>query len=249
MDIFTLMESKKNSFSKTDHLIYNSIRKFPDDYASLSINKIIERRDFSQPSLTRFAKKLGFSGFNEFQYQFRRDLFENPSRENGKSRPEIYADQLLLVARTLPDDVIDEIADRFMTSSCVYLFGTSLSRMPADFIVEAMRIIGVRNVQLLPADASAVPYRKEDLFLCFSAHSGRWCIDTVNKMAQSEERPYSILVTMSPKHPLRGKFDQVIAFPEAPSSGNARMILNDTMAFMMFTDLLLNSVSLKMIRS
>jgi hypothetical protein len=50
---------------------------------------------------------------------------------------------------------------------------------------------------------------------------------------------------MNPKHPLRSKFDQMIVFPEAPSSGNKRMILNDTLAFMMFIDRVTNTISVK----
>ena len=246
MNMFSLMESKKDSFSKTDRLIYNSVNKFPDEFASASINHIIEHRGFSQPSLTRFAKKLGFSGFNEFQYQFRRDLLEKPSPQSAKSRAESYADELRLSDQVLTDALLDDVAERIMNSTQSYFYGTSLSRMPAEFLAESLRILGVRNVQALPADAYAIPFLSSDLFLCFSAHSGHYCAEAVTAMAKAENKPYSILVTMNPKHPLRSKFDQVIVFPEAPSSGNARMILNDTMAFMMFIDRVTNFISVKL---
>lgn len=246
MDIFSLMESKKDSFSKTDRLIYNSVNKFPDEFATASLNNIIEHRGFSQPSLTRFAKKLGFSGFNEFQYQFRRDLLETPSPESSKSRPDIYADELRLADQVLTDELLEDLTKRLLTSTAVYCYGTSLSRMPGEFLAESLRILGVRNIQSLPADALAVPYQSTDLYLCFSAHSGHYCAESVSNMAKAEHRPYAVLVTMNPKHPLRSKFDQIIVFPEAPSSGNARMILNDTMAFMMFIDRVTNLISVKL---
>ncbi|MBQ8068047.1 MAG: MurR/RpiR family transcriptional regulator [Solobacterium sp.] len=246
MNMFSLMESRKDSFSKTDRLICNAVNKFPDEFASASINHIIEHRGFSQPSLTRFAKKLGFSGFNEFQYQFRRDLLEKPASQSAKSRAESYADELRLSDQVLTDALLEDITDRIMNSTASYLYGTSLSRMPAEFLAESLRILGVRNVQALPADAYQVPFLSSDLFLCFSAHSGHYCAEAVNAMRKAEHRPYSVLVTMNPKHPLRSKFDQMIVFPEAPYLGNKRMILNDTLAFMMFIDRVTNLISMKL---
>ena len=246
MDIFSLMESKKDSFSKTDRLIYNSVNKFPDEFASAPLNNIIEHRGFSQPSLTRFAKKLGFSGFNEFQYQFRRDLLETPSPQSSKSRADIYAEELRLTDQILTDELLEDISERIMNSAATYFYGTSLSRMPGEFLAESLRILGVPNIQSLPTDAVSVPFRSSDLFLCFSAHSGHYCSVAVNNMAKAAHKPYSVLVTMNPKHPLRAKFDQIIVFPEAPSSGNARMILNDTMAFMMFVDRVTNLITVKL---
>lgn len=243
MNVFSLMESKENSFSKTDRLIYNSVQKFSDDYAADPLNKLIREKGFSQPSLTRFAKKLGFSGFNEFQFQLKRDLLEAPEDEASKSRSEIYSDQLLLTERFISDELLTDLSQRILNSHHTYFYGTSLSRMPAEFAAESLRILNADNVSSLPSDAFSIPYRADDVYICFSAHSGPWISNSVNSMHKHDPKPFSILVTMNPKHPFRSKFDQVIALPSAPTSGNARMVLGDTMAFMMFLDLLLNCIT------
>ena len=245
MNIFSLMESKENSYSKTDRLIYNSVLKFSDDYASDTLNQLIKDKGFSQPSLTRFAKKLGFSGFNEFQFQLKRDLLEAPEGETAKSRAEIYSDQLLLTEQSVSEDLLDELSDRIINSNHTYIYGTSLSRMPAEFAAESFRIINSDNVYSLPADAYSIPYHENDVYICFSAHSGPWIGSSVNNMYRHDPKPYAVLITMNPKHPLRSKFDRVIAFPSAPANGQTRMVLNDTMAFMMFIDLLLNTITKK----
>ena len=118
--------------------------------------------------------------------------------------------------------------------------------MPSEFLSESLRIIGVHGVQALPVDAFSVPYRNTDLFLCFSAHTGHYCTDVVRQLSLTDEKPHSILVTMNPKHPLRKSFDQIIALPQASSSGGTRMILNDTMAFMMFVDRITNLITKKL---
>ena len=115
--------------------------------------------------------------------------------------------------------------------------------MPAEFAAESLRILNADNVSSLPSDAFSIPYRADDVYICFSAHSGPWISNSVNSMHKHDPKPFSILVTMNPKHPFRSKFDQVIALPSAPTSGNARMVLGDTMAFMMFLDLLLNCIT------
>ena len=74
MDIFEQMKIKRSSFSNMDSRIYESIRKFPEMYASSTISELVQNTGFSQAALTRFAKRLGFDGFNLFQYQFRMDL-------------------------------------------------------------------------------------------------------------------------------------------------------------------------------
>ena len=62
MDIFEQMKSKRSSFSNMDSRIYESIRKFPEMYASSTISELVQNTGFSQAALTRFAKRLGFDG-------------------------------------------------------------------------------------------------------------------------------------------------------------------------------------------
>lgn len=71
MNIIDRMDTLVAAYTATDRKIYEFIKKFPEQFASCSLNEIVERFKISQPALTRFAKKLGFSGFLEFQYQYR----------------------------------------------------------------------------------------------------------------------------------------------------------------------------------
>ena len=68
MNLFEHMDAMASSFTKTDHYIYTQCKKFTTDFAEDSITMITQNHNISQPALTRFAKKLGFSGFNEFQF-------------------------------------------------------------------------------------------------------------------------------------------------------------------------------------
>ena len=91
MNIFELMESRKNTFSATDRKIYENIKKFPQSYAENKISDLVQSFGFSQAALTRFAKRLGFEGFNVFQYQFRLD-FINPLQNKNRILTETDSD-------------------------------------------------------------------------------------------------------------------------------------------------------------
>ena len=242
MDIFARMDSAASSFSKTDRLVYNAVNKFPDDFAHSSLAEITSRTNLSQPSLTRFAKKLGFSGFNEFQFQFRQD-FQNSGSVRDQSRGAAYGDQLVRTEQFLTDDVIMPIADQIMNASSVYFFGTSLSRIPSEFFDLGLKILGVHPIQALPSDAQINTYGDNDLLICFSAHTGHGCTEFIRKVCEKEQRPHLILVTLNPKHPLRSKFDEVIALPETAHPNIPRLIMNDSFAFFMFIDILMNRIA------
>ena len=74
MNIFELMDSKVSSFSKTDKAIYEQIKKFPEEFANSSLNVLCDSGSFTKSAMTRFAQKLGFAGYTEFQYQFQQDI-------------------------------------------------------------------------------------------------------------------------------------------------------------------------------
>ena len=76
MNTLELMDASVSSFSKTDRQIYESIRKFPEEFATRSITDVSDNTRVTKPALTRFAKKLGFNGFAELQYQLAQDLKE-----------------------------------------------------------------------------------------------------------------------------------------------------------------------------
>lgn len=100
MNIFEKMDAQKNKYTKTELLIYENVKKMPKNFSDAPIPEITRIYSFSQPSLTRFAKKLGFDGFLRFQYQLKNDLSNNTATDNS-SRAEFYGSFMKLVEKVL----------------------------------------------------------------------------------------------------------------------------------------------------
>ena len=95
-----------------DSRIYESIRKFPEMYASSTISELVQNTGFSQAALTRFAKRLGFDGFNLFQYQFRMDLNSSKKPDQPSSPAEIYGAYMEKVENSIHEKTVDELKDK-----------------------------------------------------------------------------------------------------------------------------------------
>ena len=104
MNIFEEMELKKNQFTKTDHVVYAMIRKFPDEISSEKVNDLAISWNISQAALTRFAKKLGFTGFTEFQYYYRKAL-EEPEVTDKNGISQQYASVLSKIESSNPNNI------------------------------------------------------------------------------------------------------------------------------------------------
>ena len=236
MNILELMDSSAASYSKTDRRIYELIRKFPDRHASASISEIAENGHVSKAALTRFAKRLGFAGFAEFQYQLRQDLEQR--REGAPTNAEVYAALLPTVEATLDRERLAALARRLKESTRVFLMGANLSRLPAEELHMALAYTPEIFAVLPPADVMP-RFRTDDTLIIYSAITGGAHTDFIKRLnAHPESRPHMVLITTNSKHPLRRHFDEVFALPTAALSSGTRAVLSDTFAFFIFNDAL-----------
>ena len=116
MNTLELMDASVSSFSKTDRQIYESIRKFPEEFATRSITEVSDNTRVTKPALTRFAKKLGFSGFAELQYQLTQDLKEMRENPIGESTSEKYASLLIQTDKSVDKEAIRRLIRKMKSS-------------------------------------------------------------------------------------------------------------------------------------
>jgi DNA-binding MurR/RpiR family transcriptional regulator len=236
MNTIELMDGSVSSFSKTDRAIYESIRKFPDMYATCSVTDLSERCGFSKPALTRFAQRLGFGGFVEFQYQFAQDLEAVRSRTDVPTNAEIYGGLLKLVEERLDRDVLKALIDRMRASRHTYIMGYNLSRIPAEELNIALQFDPTICASYPQIDV-AQHFVEDDLLIIFSAVSGDSYKGLMHEFKVGRNtKPHMVLVTTNSKHPLRRHFDEVIALPTATVATSNHTVLADTFAFLMFND-------------
>lgn len=239
MNALELMESKLSSFSKTDRMIYEMIKKFPSEWASQSISEISGNSDVTKPALTRFAKKLGFSGFAEFQYQLAQDLKELQAERKSISRADIYGKLLKQTEVSIDRDVLRALAERMKKSRKVILMGSNLSRLPAEEMLIGLSLYH-DIISMMPApDIVPYHYSENDIIIIYSAISGGSHQEFLKQFRrEGVTRPYLVLVTVNSKHPLRHNFNETIVLPTLRLQDSSNIVLSDTFAFLMFNDLL-----------
>ena len=238
MNTIELMDGSVSSFSKTDRAIYEAIRKFPDMFAASSVTEIANGGGFSKPALTRFAQRLGFGGFVEFQYQFAQDLEERRQRSDAPTSAEVYGGLLKLVEERLDREQLLSLLERMRASRHVYLMGYNLSRIPAEELNIALQFDSTIHASYPQIDVSQ-RFVEDDLLIVYSAVSGDSLKGLMHEFKIGRNtKPYMVLVTTNSKHPLRRNFDEVIALPTANVATSDRTVLADTFAFLMFNDVL-----------
>lgn len=243
MNAIERMNANVSSFSKTDRRIYETIRKFPERFAHESISSISETAGYTKPALTRFAQRIGYGGFAEFQYQFAQDLEELSADPSVPSNAEVYGRLLVAVDEMLSPEVVEGLASRVMASPRVYLYGSNLSALPAQELYIALQFVP-GAVPILPQLDTQPTFCEDDLLILYSAARG----DAHQALMKSLRReqtvnPYKVLVTTNGKHVLRKNFDETIVLPTTALSEGNHSILADTFAFLMFNDRLAEALN------
>ena len=236
MNAIDRMNSNVSSFSKTDRRIYEAIRKFPESFAHESISHLSESAGFTKPALTRFAQRIGFSGYAEFQYQLAQDLEERAAVPDAETNAEVYGRLLTAVDEGLAPEVVEALVQRICASRSVFLYGSNLSALPAEELYIALQFVpGV--VAVLPQLDTTPFFSPDDVLIVYSAARGdRHQALMQHLRHEGVTRPHCVLVTTNGKHALRRNFDEVIVLPTAALSEGNHSILSDTFAFLMFND-------------
>jgi len=245
MNIIELMDAKKSSFSKTDRKIYEGIKKFPNEFATDSITNLTNTSGVTKSALTRFAQKLGFSGFQELQFQFQTDLKSQNEIYKNKTHSEIYGSVLAQTEETADIHQIRQFIEKLKESHAIYILGTNLSRIPA---VELHIALSFEKdmISILPhADMLPYNFHENDVLIIYSAISGsshQELMKTLRK--ENKTKPYMVLITTNAKHPLRHNFDMIFSLPTASlADSTSNTVLSDTFAFLMFNDILTNELT------
>lgn len=242
MNVLELMDSKTTSFSKTERRIYEGIKRFPEHFATSSISEIAIRSGISKPALTRFAKKLGFNGYLEFQYQLNLD-YKKSTTQHKTSLANCFCKTLLQVEEAVSDEILFNLIQRIASAHVTYLLGHNLSRLPSEELAMVLNLL-TDFVALHPQqDCRPMHFHQDDVLIAYSAVDGSSYKEYLRGFRSAEFiRPYMILITTNGKHPLRHNFDEVIVLPIVSKVGSENIALSDTFAFLFFNELLMQKL-------
>lgn len=138
---------------------------------------------------------------------------------------------------------IGQLAEKLKGAGIVYLYGFSLSMLPAQFMCDVLKHNQIRSFCLSYADfySSDSLFTEDDIVVDFSVHHNSFHGE-IEKINSLRHKPETILITMTRTHPLRGMFDQVITLPASPDLMGEELVMCEHLTYMMFVDLLSNAL-------
>ena len=138
MNLLDQIRHVSDELTPTDKKIAKAVIDNPDDFARLDTSVISERYGFSQPALTRFAKKIGYSGYAEFKY----DIARNKNALSEEDRADTFATETgLLLKKTeseFPEEKLSEIVDVLDRAQRIFVTGYHRSRASAELMNAAL---------------------------------------------------------------------------------------------------------------
>lgn len=244
MDVLDLMETKLSSFTKTDRAVYERLRKYPEEFAHESYDKLTSTLDVSPSALTRFAKKLGFAGYAELQYQLALDLEQRAQHGRQETVAEIFGSFLVEAERTVDRDALHDLAKHIVSARKVHCLGFNASSFAARFLWHGLRSKAAIDAENNDFDFADVVYRDDEVMVVFSVASGEWYRPMLQRMRKRDEshQPYIALITMNSKHSLRRFCDNVIVLPTAGKVSAYHTAALESMLFTLFNDMLIEEV-------
>lgn len=248
MSIYEKMDYMMPHYTKTDHSIYEYVKKFENSFIHESINDLVTRFNVSQAALTRFAKKLGFDGFTQFQYQLKLEQeYKKSTSPLPNYRSSTYAKLLEATETAIKPKQIEQLGNKILEAQYVYTTGYNLARLPAEVLEIGLRISRIDSISFISTEKFMVAGKNTNRYvlIVYSSNDGKSMKYNIEKLSLSNNKPYICLVTINSKHPLKKYADQVILLPETTMQDYGNKAITETFAYLMLDDILIDYVSTK----
>lgn len=237
-----LMDAHKPDFTPNDLLIYQSIRKNPEQVTYKTISRLAEDCGVSQPALSRFVKTLGYNRYQDFRSALTAWLALQSEQEAQGTDHLGYFNQLYQLLqeteKVLTADYMQELARYIDFHRNILTTGLAKSFHPAQLFEILMRKKS-RFIHAVPYDflGETADYMEEnDLLVLFSV-SGRFRI--IQEIQHT--RGKVLLITSNPQPPALSCIDRTVVLPyitSDPESSSVSPVLFD-----IFVELLVSYLS------
>lgn len=218
------MELHKDEFTTKELEVYGIIRDNYNLISGSTATVFASNFGISQSVLSRFCKKLGYSGYGELRmamYQVpRRTQVSDDSEASGYL--ERMASSISALARNvtlaLEETDLNRVVGRLLSANRIYVLGQGMSMAPATAFTIQMLI------RSLPAAYLNAGFEAEslhcmtdsDVAVIFSVRNPTFenFLETARELP-SHRVPHTILVTLSPNHPHAKLVDETFVLPRS----------------------------------
>lgn len=218
MTTLELMDSYKEEYTKSEYTVYEVIRNHIVDVSRMTANGLAEKYHISQSSLTRFAKRMGFVGYNELKYAISREIYDSPPKKDTIfSRCSQY---LVELEKSLQNFDYQSLNQDFIDAKHIYITGIQRNVSAGKMLEYVLKEYGYGcqyaslNDDLLRLEAFIC---KKDLLIIFSYNGSdnyRHLIE-IYKDSINNNLPKIILITQNPEALLKEYAYKTILLPDA----------------------------------
>lgn len=201
------MESVKDSFSETDSKIYMKIKSDPYYVIQSGIVGLADWCKVSQPSITRFCKKIGYAKFSDFKQEMYLYVLGEGSQEGNNPKKDNTVNNFIqlvnLIEESLTDDILDDFARSLVTYGNIFFTGIVESGVVGRLLTYKLRRLGLKCFFIDPTELNDTIFfsSENELIVIFSARGPVIGNDLGEFMKRSDKFNGDIfLVTMNPDY-------------------------------------------------
>lgn len=216
MNLFRKMEEIAPTFSNAESKYYEFLLNNIDYVIRNDAKTIATQHGFSQASITRFAKRVGFNGYSEFLYELQRATATTTKEEETElSFSEEYKIMFDKMETVFSKEILQQITKTLYKSDRIFISGFHTSAIPAqsftmqlDLFRYSAQFLSFDQIFKLNAFA-----RKNDTVVIFSTTNNTYqdLFQSLNQMG--DEKPTIIVFTFSKIKKLMKNIDYVYVLP------------------------------------
>lgn len=245
MSPYEKIESKKDSFTKKEMIIYKILQQNPDAILRGSLTDLSENYNVSQPTITRFCQKIGYQGFNDFKFdvfRYEKQNLQKQDVDKGGSL-ESYRRLISIMEETLNYKEVDRLAQKIIHSNTVYITGVHKSRLPAQMLQMNLFKVNKRAIFFASDMLQDLPNiaNSQDLVIVFS-NQGNGISKNMLKH-EKETCHFSLgIITMKENLPIEKYSDFYIYLPSSINQ-HFDTYLENQVIFFIFIDILTSRIA------
>lgn len=211
--IIPIIEAAYTSLTDSEKIAADFFINHPDE-KDLSAERIAKKLHISVASLTRFAKKCGYSGYREFRYEYSASTssLQNVQRELTKKVLSDYKEILSKTYSLIDEEQIKKIIDMLVQAEKVFFYGIGSSGLVAEEMKSRFMRVGLFSDAFTDPDLMKMNSALVDencLIIALSISSDSPDLNASLKQAHHNQAK-TILFTANNKEEIRQYCDEVI---------------------------------------
>ncbi|MFQ9922979.1 MAG: MurR/RpiR family transcriptional regulator [Beduini sp.] len=240
----------KDSFTKSERLVYDYIMKNPNTIIRNTIDSLAERTDTSKSAIMRLCKKMGYQGFSEFKFELSRYIISmEKDYETDKPDPiakiaNEYSKHILALRQHVEPNQLKKIVQLFKKAKRVKVMGNNRTGLSAQQFRYRVAQLGfdceaiVDSVLMINQEGILT---KGDLCIIFTITGLSHVYEQLT--ANCKEKGCDVIIfTMNPHCPLSTYAKEMIYLPYI-SRSSYDSFLDDQAIFFVFIELFLSELA------